>query len=100
MNTVKMGKAARESFLAGFSKAGLIDNNRRLVHLTPERPKRESFFIPSSVTGWSVALVAVLCATGVAVLALGDREIAMLLFGSAGWGGFLLKMVGRKNHDA
>lgn len=60
---------------------------------TKRRRKRDTV-MPQTVTGWSVLLVAVLCATGVTLVALKEREVALLLFGVAGWGGYITKLVG------
>lgn len=60
----------------------------------PSRKKRESV-MPQTITGWSVLLVAVVCATGIALVWLKERDIALGLFGLAGWGGYAVKLIGR-----
>lgn len=59
------------------------------------RAKRNSL-VPQSITGWSVLLVGVLCATGVVVLYLGERDIAIGIFSGAGWSGYIMNMFRRK----
>lgn len=67
-----------------------------LTILSADRPKRDSVFVPQTVTGWTVLSVAILCLTGVVVLWLGERDIAMVIFGGAGWGGFLTHSLARR----
>ncbi len=59
-----------------------------------KRVKRDTV-MPQTITGWSVMLVAVICATGIALVALKEREIALGMFGGAGWVGYVFKLIGK-----
>lgn len=59
------------------------------------RAKRDTI-MPVTLSGWSVLLVAIICATGVALVALGEKALALDIFKSSGWAGFLTMLMGRK----
>lgn len=51
------------------------------------------------ITGWSVLLVAITLATGIALIMLNEREAGLVIIGSSGWGGYALKLAEGKNES-